>query len=227
MKTEDCLILKSDVQLLKLERKFSHLLDKSYISSKMDITLKMIDQIFEEYPEDKIIVVSQWTTMLELIGHHLKKGNFEYCIITGRVSLADRNDVLVDFNNPRSPVNIMLLSLKAGGVGLNIVGANHMFLLDIHRNPALEQQCSDRIYRVGQKKNVKIHQFICETTIEERINEVQQGKIKLAQLVYRDKEFNAGGRAMNDKLTINDFRLLFTEFPENFSLVNPSLMVQP
>ena len=74
----------------------------------------------------------------------------------------------------------MLLSLAAGGVGLNLVGANHLFLLDMHWNPQLEAQACDRIYRVGQKRNVKIHKFLCEETVESRIQELQVKKMDLA-----------------------------------------------
>merc|ERR1711909_130597 len=80
-----------------------------------------------------------------------------------------RGDIVEDFNkNPRG-AQVMLLSLQAGGVGLNLVGANHLFLLDMHWNPQLERQACDRIYRVGQTKDVIIHKFLCEDTIERRI----------------------------------------------------------
>lgn len=66
----------------------------------------------------------------------------------------------------------MLVSLQAGGVGLNLIGGNHLFLLNMHWNPALEQQAFDRIYRVGQKKTVFVHKFVVEKTVEERMLQV-------------------------------------------------------
>ena len=205
----------SAVQKFKSDQNLTGLLKKSYLSSKIDMAINMIDELVEEYPDDKIIIVSQWTTMLGLIAGNLDKRDIEYCQISGDVNLARRNEIVVDFNNQKnSSLKVMLLSLTAGGVGLNLVGANRMFLLDIHWNPALEQQCSDRIYRVGQKKNVTIYRLICEKTIEERIEQVQQHKIELAQKVCGDKGFNVGGGVTSAKLTINDFKLLFTDFPD-------------
>ncbi len=117
------------------------------------------------------------------------------------------------FNDPENTgVRVLLLSLNAGGVGLNLVGANRMFLMDIHWNPALESQASDRIYRVGQTKNVKIYRFICEETIEERIEQIQQAKIAIAQKVCSASASNIpgmAGNAGNAKLTFNDFKTLF------------------
>lgn len=109
----------------------------------------------------------------------------------------------------------MLLSLTAGGVGLNLVGANRMYLLDIHWNPALEQQAMDRIYRVGQTKECWIYRFLCENTIEERIEQIQHYKIELAQKVCGATAANIPGMAANvgnAKLTLQDFRLLFKDF---------------
>ena len=76
-----------------------------------------------------------------------------------------------------------IIYLAAGGVGLNLVGANHLFLLDMHWNPQLEAQACDRIYRVGQKRNVKIHKFLCEDTVESRIQDLQVKKMDLANNV--------------------------------------------
>jgi SNF2 family DNA or RNA helicase len=102
----------------------------------------------------------------------------------------------------------MLLSLTAGGVGLNLIGANRMFILDIHWNPALEQQASDRIFRVGQRKNVFIYRLICEETIEERILNIQQSKISLANRICGDLSEAGSG---SSKLSINDLKSLFDD----------------
>lgn len=110
----------------------------------------------------------------------------------------------------------MLLSLTAGGVGLNLVGANRMYLLDIHWNPALEQQCGDRIYRVGQTKPVTLYKFLCENTIEERIESIQKDKIELACKVYGEN--GSGSKPTNAKLTAKDFKLLFTDFEPSKSV---------
>lgn len=80
-------------------------------------------------------------------------------------------------------LQVMLLSLQAGGVGLNLIGGNHIFLLDMHWNPALETQTGDRCHRMGQKRDVFIHKFVCEGTVEERILMLQRKKLELAQNV--------------------------------------------
>ena len=77
----------------------------------------------------------------------------------------------------------MLLSLLAGGVGLNLIGGNHVFMLDMHWNPALEMQAADRCHRVGQNRDVHIHKFVCSGTVEERILQLQTKKLELAKNV--------------------------------------------
>ena len=98
----------------------------------------------------------------------------------------------------------MLLSLAAGGVGLNLVGANHLFLLDMHWNPQLEAQACDRIYHLGQKRNVKIHKFLCEDTVESRIQDLQVKKMDLANNVLTGAK-----RSNANKLTLDDLKMLF------------------
>ena len=77
----------------------------------------------------------------------------------------------------------MLLSIRAGGVGLNLIGANHVFMLDMDWNPAVEEQAADRCHRVGQTRDVFIHKFVCRGTIEERILRLQEQKLQLASNV--------------------------------------------
>lgn len=186
-------------------------LKRKFLSSKCEVVMKMIDEILDNHPEDKMIIVSQWTSMLRVIGRFLERREVEYCEINGEVKLAERNEIVQQFNKPRNTqIRVMLLSLNAGGVGLNLVGANRMFLIDIHWNPALERQACDRIFRVGQTKDVEIFRFLCEETIEERIEQIQQAKIAIAEKVC-----STGGsksNAVSAKLTLNDMKLLFADF---------------
>uniref|UniRef100_A0A182JQY3 Transcription termination factor 2 n=1 Tax=Anopheles christyi TaxID=43041 RepID=A0A182JQY3_9DIPT len=99
--------------------------------------------------------------------------------------------------------NIMLLSLTAGGVGLNLVGANHLLLLDPHWNPQLEAQAQDRIYRVGQTKSVYIWKFMCAETVEQKIHALQQHKLGIADGVL------TGTVNKGSKLTMDDLKSLF------------------
>jgi SNF2 family DNA or RNA helicase len=83
-------------------------------------------------------------------------------------------------NDPQGP-KIFILSLKAGGTGLNLTRANHVFHIDRWWNPAVENQATDRAFRIGQKRNVQVHKFICTGTLEERINEMIESKKQLAE----------------------------------------------
>lgn len=97
----------------------------------------------------------------------------------------------------------MLVSLCAGGVGINLIGGNHLFLMDMHWNPALEDQACDRIYRVGQHRDVTIHRFVCEGTVEDKISILQEKKKDLAQKVL------SGTGASFTKLSLADLRVIF------------------
>ncbi|NWS04377.1 TTF2 factor, partial [Motacilla alba] len=158
----------------------------------------------QSHPEPhKSVVVSQWTSMLKVVAVHLQHLGLKYATVDGSVNPKQRMDVVEEFNNnPKGP-QVMLVSLLAGGVGLNLTGGNHLFLLDMHWNPALEDQACDRIYRVGQKKDVVIHRFVCEGTVEEKILQLQKRKKGLAQQVLSGK-----GETFT-KLTLADLKILF------------------
>ncbi|XP_061484243.1 transcription termination factor 2 isoform X2 [Rhineura floridana] len=151
----------------------------------------------------KSVIVSQWTSMLKVVAIHLEKLGLRYATVDGSVNPKQRMDVVEEFNNnPKGP-EVMLISLLAGGVGLNLVGGNHLFLLDMHWNPALEDQACDRIYRVGQQNDVMIHRFVCEETVEEKILELQTKKKELAKKVLSGR-----GDSLT-KLTLADLKVLF------------------
>ncbi|XP_052888180.1 transcription termination factor 2 [Anopheles moucheti] len=171
-------------------------------SSKIERAMQLLEEkIFAT--GDKAIVVSQWTSMLEILGSHLSDRNVPYVSLTGKVPVKLRNDIVVAFNNPSTKSKIMLLSLTAGGVGLNLVGANHLFLLDPHWNPQLEAQAQDRIYRVGQTKSVYIWKFMCAETVEQKIHALQQHKLGIADGVL------TGTVNKGSKLTMDDLKSLF------------------
>ncbi|XP_014476224.1 PREDICTED: transcription termination factor 2-like, partial [Dinoponera quadriceps] len=177
--------------------------DNDRVGSKMKALFDVVKKILQT--NDKLVIVSQWATLLDIIASHLKlmKGA-TFAKFTGRVAIKDRPIIMESFNNPDSNPRILLLSLTAGGVGLNLVGGNHLLLFDIHWNPQLETQAQDRIYRFGQKKDVYIYKFICSNTIEERIKALQERKLVIAQNVLsgdRSKEVM--------KLTFNDLKSLF------------------
>ncbi|KAG7198793.1 hypothetical protein KM043_001771 [Ampulex compressa] len=173
------------------------------ISSKMRAVLDKVKHILEK--NEKMIIVSQWATMLDIMASHLSpvKGA-TYAKFTGSVPIKDRQGIMDSFNDKTSGPRILLLSLTAGGVGLNLVGGNHLLMIDIHWNPQLETQAQDRIYRFGQTKDVFIYKFICKDTIEERIRQLQERKLDIAQNVLSGDRSNAVS-----KLTLNDLKSLF------------------
>uniref|UniRef100_A0A8C0UEB7 Transcription termination factor 2 n=1 Tax=Cyanistes caeruleus TaxID=156563 RepID=A0A8C0UEB7_CYACU len=177
--------------------------DISRESTKIAQLLAELKTIQSHSQPQKSVVVSQWTSMLKVVAVHLQRLGLKYATVDGSVNPKQRMDVVEEFNNnPRGP-QVMLVSLLAGGVGLNLTGGNHLFLLDMHWNPALEDQACDRIYRVGQQKDVVIHRFVCEGTVEEKILQLQKRKKGLAQEVLSGK-----GETFT-KLTLADLKILF------------------
>ncbi|XP_017886271.2 transcription termination factor 2 [Ceratina calcarata] len=172
------------------------------LSSKMRMVFDKIQEILQK--GDKIVVVSQWTSTLELIASKLDviKGA-TYSMFTGKLKIKDRQGVVDSFNQPTNDPKILLLSLTAGGVGLNLIGGNHLLLVDIHWNPQLEVQAQDRVYRYGQTKDVHIYKFICKDTIEENIKSLQESKLQLAQNAL------TGDKTIASKLTLTDLKTIF------------------
>ncbi|CAN2387700.1 transcription termination factor [Pristimantis euphronides] len=172
-------------------------------STKVNALISHLRSInFVPVPQ-KSVIVSQWTSMLKIVAIHLKRIGISYATIDGSISPKLRMDVVEEFNNNPQGPQVMLVSLCAGGVGLNLIGGNHLFLMDMHWNPALEDQACDRIYRVGQCKDVVIHRFICQGTVEEKICQLQEKKQQLAKKVL------TGNGSTFTKLTLSDLRLLF------------------
>ncbi|XP_043252676.1 transcription termination factor 2 isoform X3 [Colletes gigas] len=173
------------------------------VSSKMKAVVCKVEEILKN--NDKLIIVSQWTSTLNIMAKYLSsmKGA-TFCMFTGSVAIKDRQGVMDSFNFPDRDPKILLLSLTAGGVGLNLVGANHLLLMDIHWNPQLEVQAQDRIYRFGQNKDVFIYKFICKDTIEERIKLLQEKKISIAQNVLSGDKSSVAS-----KLSFDDMKSLF------------------
>ncbi|XP_072929671.1 transcription termination factor 2 isoform X2 [Epargyreus clarus] len=158
---------------------------------------------------EKAVVVSQWTSVLRLVERALR-GRVRCVTLSGAVPVPARPPLVDALNDPRSDVRVMLLSLCAGGVGLNLCGANHLLLLDPHWNPQLEQQAQDRVYRVGQAKHVHIYRFMCVDTVEQSIRKLQEAKLELADNIL------TGARNTNaSKLTIDDLKMLFNMGPQD------------
>merc|ERR1719319_2047932 len=178
------------------------------ISSKIETVVEELRELKRKGREtgfiEKTVIVSQWTSMLHIIKVHVEAIGMRCVEINGQVAVKLRGNIVDEFNNNTRGPEVMLLSLAAGGVGLNLVGANHLFLLDMHWNPQLERQACDRVYRVGQKKEVKIHRFVVEDSVEEKILLLQEKKLSLAQDVLTGAK-----RSGANKLSMDDLKMLF------------------
>jgi len=143
-------------------------------SAKIEV---LMEQIESKSPQHKILVFSQFVTMLDLIRAELIAKGINHEYLTGQTK--DRSARVDHFQN-NDEVRVFLISLKAGGTGLNLTEADYVYLVDPWWNPAVENQAIDRSYRIGQKKNVIAVRLICPDTIEEKIMRLQESKKDLA-----------------------------------------------
>lgn len=144
-------------------------------SSKLEVLLENLEEAVSE--GHKALVFSQWTSLLDLVEPHLRAQGLKFTRLDG--STSDRGSVVRAFQDDPS-VSVMLLSLKAGGTGLNLTAADHVFLLDPWWNPAAEDQAADRAHRIGQERPVFVHRLVAENTVEERILVLQEKKRMLS-----------------------------------------------
>lgn len=156
-------------------------------SAKFDLLKDTIDEILEE--DHKILIFSQFVDSLKIIESHLKKMKIKYSYLDGSVSSLKRKDEIVRFQNEED-TKIFLLSLKAGGVGINLTSADYVILFDPWWNPATEAQAIDRAHRIGQSKKVIAYKMITKNTVEEKIVELQNRKQALVEnLITADTSF--------------------------------------
>lgn len=128
----------------------------------------------------KILLFSGYSSMLEIIGKELEKEKIKFFKLTGQTKVGDRIKLVEEFNN-NEEIKVFLISLKAGGTGLNLIGADMVIHYDPWWNLSAENQATDRTYRIGQKKNVQVYKLITKDSIEERIYELQEKKAQLAK----------------------------------------------
>ena len=144
-------------------------------SSKVEL---LVEQLLEVTAEGhRALVFSQWTGLLDLIERELKRAGLDFVRLDGET--IDRAGVVHRFQAPGGPP-VMLISLKAGGTGLNLTAADHVYILDPWWNPAVEDQAADRAHRIGQERPVFVHRLVAEDTVEERILELHARKRELA-----------------------------------------------
>uniref|UniRef100_A0A671VD37 Helicase like transcription factor n=1 Tax=Sparus aurata TaxID=8175 RepID=A0A671VD37_SPAAU len=159
--------------------------EKWRTSSKVQALMGNLLRLRCEDSSIKCLVVSQFTRFLTILENPLREHGFTFVRLDGTMSQKKRTRVIQEFQSTAadSPA-IMLLSLKAGGVGLNLTAASHVFLMDPAWNPATEEQCIDRCHRLGQKRKVVVTKFIVKDSVEEKMVEIQRGKQDLVEKAF-------------------------------------------
>ncbi|XP_072221362.1 helicase-like transcription factor isoform X1 [Leuresthes tenuis] len=154
-------------------------------SSKVQALMGNLLRLRSDDPSVKYLVVSQFTRFLTILETPLREHGFSFVRLDGTMNQKKRTQVIQEFQSSAadSPV-IMLLSLKAGGVGLNLTAASHVFLMDPAWNPATEEQCIDRCHRLGQKRKVVVTKFIVKDSVEENMVKIQRQKKDLVDKAF-------------------------------------------
>lgn len=155
-------------------------------SGKVQELIRILDEAAER--QERVLVFTQYRAFGKLLqGYLAERLDTQVPFLHGGVSKARRDAMIAEFQGASGPP-VMLLSLKAGGTGLNLTGANVVVHMDRWWNPAVENQATDRAYRIGQDKNVRVYKMIATGTLEESIQDVLDGKLRLAEAVIRQGE---------------------------------------
>lgn len=155
-------------------------------SAKMNALFYLLDQLRES--NHKVLVFSQFTSMLDIIKNRLVEEDRPHLLLTGQTK--DRGEVVRTFHTSKDP-HVFLLSLKAGGTGLNLTAASYVVLYDPWWNPAVEQQAIDRTHRIGQTNPVIAYRLLARNTVEEKIRKLQHQKQQLVTGVLGDESFTS------------------------------------
>ncbi len=169
-------------------------------SAKLNLCLELIQESLEG--GHRVLVFSQFTSMFELIAKELDELEIPYFILTGKTSTDERLKLVNHFNEGDVPV--FLISLKAGGTGLNLTGADVVIHYDPWWNMSAQNQATDRAYRMGQVNKVQVFKLIAKHTIEEKIEQMQQRKLNLANTLVQE------GETFITNLSTEDIQALFT-----------------
>lgn len=191
--------------LLRLRQVACHraLVEKAAVSSAAPMLSSKLRRLMQALQQavaagHKALVFSQWTSFLDLVEPHLEHSSMVFERLDG--TTRDRAAVVTRFQDASGPP-LMLLSLKAGGVGLNLTAADHVFLLDPWWNPAVEAQAADRAHRIGQNKPVMVYRMVARDTVEERILDLQQRKRTLAMAALSEGAA-VGGLTRDDLIAL-------------------------
>lgn len=169
----------------------------SFHSTKIDFLMDNLEQLVTE--GNKTLVFSQFTTYLDMIENKIRVAGWKYARIDGSQSIKKRTEMVEYFQNGEA--QIFLISLKAGGFGLNLTAASYIFLMDPWWNPAVERQAIDRAHRIGQENKLNVFRPIIKDSVEEKVLILQQSKREL----FRDLMAEDDDDYFSGKLTMDDF----------------------
>ncbi|XP_038146971.1 DNA repair and recombination protein RAD54B [Cyprinodon tularosa] len=174
-------------------------------SGKLLVLSDLLSAIRQLSPSDRVVLVSNYTQTLDLLQDMCVQAGYTFLRLDGQTPVSQRQRLVDSFNSPYSQSFVFLLSSKAGGVGLNLIGASHLVLYDIDWNPANDIQAMARVWRDGQKKSVHIYRLLTAGTIEERIFQRQVSKQGLSGTVV-----DLGKAAEHTSFSTSELRDLFS-----------------
>ncbi|KAK6465877.1 SNF2 family N-terminal domain-containing protein, partial [Scheffersomyces coipomensis] len=161
-------------------------------SAKIEKCIELVKEVFTKYPGEKIIIFSQFTTLFDIMDKVLVKEGIQYLRYDGGMSVDSKNSTIKQFY--QSNVQVLLLSLKAGSVGLTLTCASHVVIMDPFWNPFVEEQAMDRAHRIGQEREVHVHRLLISNTVESRIMELQAKKKELISAALDEKGMKSVSR---------------------------------
>ncbi|KAG0707588.1 SNF2 family N-terminal domain-containing protein [Suillus ampliporus] len=157
-------------------------------STKLDALVQNLRRLRDQDPYFRAVVFSQFTSFLSLISVALDRERLSWYRFDGSMDIKKRNAAISEFKQNERKPKILIVSLKAGGVGLNLTSANHVFMMDCWWNAATENQAIDRVHRIGQEKTVYVKHFIVDHTIEGRILQIQKRKTAIVKEAFRGSD---------------------------------------
>lgn len=175
--------------------------------------LKLLARLREESREtghhEQAVVFSQWTAMLDLIEPHLVSKGFSFRRVDGRMTVPRREAALAEFRDPSNRVDVMLMSLKAASLGINLTCARNVMLMDMWWNPTTEDQAIDRCHRIGQTRKVRVTRFAIGGTVEERILKLQDHKRTMVASAFGEEQDGSNVTTSGSRLGVEELRFLF------------------
>ncbi|EJD03591.1 uncharacterized protein FOMMEDRAFT_81947 [Fomitiporia mediterranea MF3/22] len=173
-------------------------------STKLNALIQHLRRLRDQDPCFRAIIFSQFTSFLDLIEIVLDREGLAWYRLDGSTEIKKRHQAISNFNKPSRAPKVFMLSLKAGGVGLNLTSANHVFMMDCWWNAAIENQAIDRVHRIGQEKTVFVTHFIVSNTIEGRILTIQKRKTAIIKEAFK-------GQSGADSESMENLRIMFGE----------------